>query len=59
MKGASADKVRSLVEEYLKAAAVYGREMELHATYEVGRELLASEKDPAWNWSSHARPNNS
>jgi hypothetical protein len=45
MKGASEEKVRPLAEEYLKAAAVYGREMELHAAVKVTRGLLSDRKD--------------
>jgi hypothetical protein len=43
--GAGADKLRPLVEEYLKAAAVYGREMELHTAFKVARGLLSEGKD--------------
>lgn len=43
--GAAADKVRPRAEQYLKAAAVYGREMELHAALQLARGLLASGKN--------------
>jgi hypothetical protein len=45
--GASAEKIGRLADDYLQAAAVYGREMELHATSQVARGLLSTgEKTP-------------
>ncbi|HEY7312289.1 MAG TPA: hypothetical protein VH643_23195 [Gemmataceae bacterium] len=43
--GAATDKVGPLADQYLKAAAVYGREMELHAALQLARGLLAAGKD--------------
>ncbi|HWG44669.1 MAG TPA: hypothetical protein VN688_17970 [Gemmataceae bacterium] len=46
-KGATADKIRSLADQYVKTASVYGRDMELHATLQMARGLLSSgEKTP-------------
>lgn len=45
--GMPADKVAPLAEQYLKAAARYGREMELHAALQLARGRLSTDKDAA------------
>jgi hypothetical protein len=44
-KGVTADKLRPLADEYFKAAAVYGREMEMHAAFKAARGLHSEGKN--------------